>query len=959
MAVDLSRDSSLSFGPFRLDPVTESVWRDAEEIRLRPKTFAVLKHLADRPRRLVTKEELLTAVWPGVVVGDAALTVCVGEIRKFLGDDAQAPRFIETVHRRGYRFIGSAPPAGSDGAPPVALVGRETELRGLRAQLQRALTGERQLVFVTGEPGIGKTALVEAFIAGIAGCWVTRGQCLDHYGAGEAYLPILEALGRLAREPGAGHVRTVLRQHAPTWLLQMPGLIGADDLAALEPRTAGTTRERMLREMADALDALAAERPLVLLLEDLHWSDHSTLDLLAAVARRREPARLLLIGTYRPAEVIVRGHPLGAVKQELALHAAGQELPLELLGEDEVEHCLAPRFGEDVARRLAATIHARTDGLPLFVVAVVDALIDQQLLVRSGEGWRFTGDGAAVETAVPQGLREMIEQQLARLDADEQRLLEAASVPGMIFAAASAAAALEAGVESIESRCQALARREQFIAPAGVEDWPDGTVSARYRFRHVLYQQVLYERLPAARCASLHRRIGEREEAAYRSRPGEHAAAMALHFERGRDMQRAVQYRRIAAEQALRRCAYLEATDHLARGRELLAAIPDEAARPVVELGLQMALGPALIALRGSAAHEAEAAYLRARELAENLGDLQRLRPALWGLCFVNYSQGRYAQALALGERLLALAERGDDAAWVLEGHHVLWSVLIAMGESAAAVAHIEAGHRLWEPACHASESLTQGHHDAVACSWYQLATARWALGYPDAALAAVGQAEARVRRLNHPMTTMISLCTMMWVHHNRGDVAAARRCATEAVALGTSYGFAGWVDDGAVLLACTGDAPQASIRELYERVGRGSAGRGVLRNTLCLCMLARFAAERRDFDTAWEIMQAVPDQHRGSFFAPEIERLRGELFTVKQPSEAEQCFRRAIGIARSRSERSLELRAATSLAQLLARSGRREEGGKMLREIYAWFTEGFDTADLKAAREVLDRLTT
>jgi DNA-binding winged helix-turn-helix (wHTH) protein/tetratricopeptide (TPR) repeat protein len=951
--VDTPRERSVAFGPFRLDSLTESIWRDTEEIRPRPKTFAVLKYLADHPRRLVTKEELLAAVWPDVAVGDAALAVCVGEIRRLLGDDARAPRFVETVHRRGYRFIGAAPAAGSGAAlpAPAALVGRAAESRRLRAWLDQALRGQRQVVFVTGEPGIGKTTLVEAFLATIAAgeVRVARGQCLDHYGAGEPYLPILEALSRMARAPGAEGVVAVLRQHAPTWLAQMPSLAGADELAALGLRLLGATRERMLREMAEALEALAAERPLVLLLEDLHWSDHSTLDLVAAVARRREPARLLLIGTYRPVDVIVRGHPLGAVKQELALHGAGQELALELLGEAEVGGYLAARLGAEAGGRLAPAIHKRTDGLPLFMVTVADALVAHGLP---------PGDAATVETAVPPSLRQMIEQQLAGLEPDAQRLLEAASVAGMTFSAASVAAALEADVEAVENRCEALARREQFVRASGVEEWPDGAVATRYRFLHVLYQQVLYERLPAARGASLHRRIGEREETAYRARPGDRAAALALHFERGRDAVRAVRYRRLAAEQAILRCAYPEAVENLTRGREQLAAVADEGQRPALELELQMTLGPALIALRGSGAPEAETVYLRARELAESLGDTRRLHPALWGLCFVYYSRGRYAEALELGQRLLALAERGGDPEWRLEGHHVLWAILIAMGESGAAIAHIEAGHRLYDPARRGSPALLHGHHDAGACSWYHLASARWLLGYPDGALAAVREARALAQRLDHPMTTMISLCSMMWVHFHRGDLADAERCANEVVALGTTHGFSGWIDDGAVILACLsprGQGPHGSIRDLHERLRPGNPGRAVWRNVLCLCALAGAAAEQGDAATALEILDAIPAEHRSAFFAAEIQRIRGELLVRRQQrADAEQCFRRAIGIARSRGERSLELRAAVSVARLLTRGARRHESRSALQSIYAAFTEGLDTADLRAAHSLL-----
>jgi DNA-binding winged helix-turn-helix (wHTH) protein/tetratricopeptide (TPR) repeat protein len=969
--VAIPRHTSVTFGPFRLDPRTESVWCGAEEIRLRPKTFDVLRYLAERPRCLITKQELLESLWSEVAVGDAALAVCVGEIRKVLGDDARTPRFIETVHRRGYRFIGSVAATASATATalPNALVGREAELNRLGGWLDRALKGERQVVFVTGEPGIGKTALVEAFLAGIPGTrlWLARGQCLDHYGAGEPYLPILEAVSRMARAPGADRITAILTQHAPTWLVQMPSLVGTEEAAALEPRILGTTRERMLREMAEALEALAAERPLVLLLEDLHWSDPSTLDLVTAVARRRETARLLLIGTYRPVDIIVRGHPLRAVTQELALHGTSGELPLESLGEADVGRYLAGRFGDEIGGRLAPVVHRRTDGLPLFMVNVVDAFIRQGLLVEAVGRWELSGDVEAAMT-IPANLRQMIEQQLGGLGADEQRLLEAASVAGMAFSSATLAAALQGDVEAVEDRCEALARREQFIRAAGAEEWPDGTVAARYRFLHVLYEHALYERLPAARRASLHRRIGEREEAGFRARLGERAAVLALHFERSRDPVRAVRYRHQAAEQALRRSAYPEAIEHLTRGREWLEAVQDEGRRSALELDLLLVWGTALIALGGSGASEVEAVYRRARELAERLDEPTRLYPALWGLCFVNYSRGRLAEARALGEQLLALAERGGDPDQLLEAHHALWATLVAMGEPAAAVLHIEAGHRLYDPERHGTQAFLYAHHDASTCSWDHLASARWLLGYADAALAALREARVLAQRLDRPgirtygtLPTMISLCARMWVHYYRGDFADARQCAHDVVASGTVHGFSGWVDDGAVVLAClaAGD-DHSSIRDLYERLRSVGLRRAAWRNDLCFCVLAQAAADEGHVDLSSEILAAIPGERRDAFFAPEIERIRGELLARRgQRDEAEQCFRTAIEIARRRAERSLELRAAVSLARLLAHEGRHHEASGTLGKIYAWFTEGFDTADLRAARSLLDQLQT
>ena len=316
------------------------------------KAFAVLRYLVEHPDRIVTKAKA-QALWPETVVSDAVLAVYVRKIRRALGESPKTPRFIETVPRQGYRFIGhprvqnertrederAVPESGTAAGPsPVRilystteLVGRTSELAQLHQLREQSLSGARQLVFVTGEPGIGKTALVDAFLdhlttAGDLG--IGHGQCIEHYGAGEAYLPVLSALGQLGRESGVGRFVELLGQYAPTWLAQLPAFLGADEREALQRTTWGATRERMLRELAEALEALTAERPLALVLEDLHWSDAATLDLLAFLARRRQPARLLVIGTYRPMEVLGRAHPLYAVTQELYAHSLCTELAL-------------------------------------------------------------------------------------------------------------------------------------------------------------------------------------------------------------------------------------------------------------------------------------------------------------------------------------------------------------------------------------------------------------------------------------------------------------------------------------------------------------------------------------------------------------------------------------------------------------------------------------------------------
>src|SRR5262245_23484768 len=346
---------SIVFAPFRLDLADERLLRGEAAVPLTPRAFAVLRLLAGRAGRLVTKEDILNAVWKGTHVQEAVLKVAVREIRHALGDSARAPRFIETVHRRGYRFVarpgpesggvegGAAVAAGLEGGGLV-FVGREAELAALKESLERALRGQRQVVFVSGEAGIGKTAMVRAFLESSAArsdLWVASGLCLEHYGAGEAYRPVLEAFGRLARGPGRHDLPDLLRRYAPAWLAQMPFLVAEIDREPLRQEILGATSERMLREMAEAIEALTEQVGLLLVLEDLQWSDYSTLDLVTAIGRRREAARLLIVGTYREADVRGGHHPLRAVKQELAMRRQCHELALDQLDAGAVAEYLA------------------------------------------------------------------------------------------------------------------------------------------------------------------------------------------------------------------------------------------------------------------------------------------------------------------------------------------------------------------------------------------------------------------------------------------------------------------------------------------------------------------------------------------------------------------------------------------------------------------------------------------
>src|SRR5690348_2737800 len=537
--MQIARD--IAFGPFRFDLADECLWRGTQAISLRPKAFAVLKLLVEHPGRLVTTQQVLDTVWPGTFVGDAVLKDNIRQLREALDDDAKSPRFIETAHRRGYRFIAKLselPPNNAQmtesiselspkivplraSATAIGILGRDAELAKMYGWLNRALTGERQTIFVTGEAGIGKTSVVEAFLEQAVhgrGVRVVRGQCMEHYGAGEAYLPILEGFSRLCRSSGGADVLELLREHAPSWLSQMPSSVAQEERYGLQSRAAGATRERMLREMADAIDTLTSELPLLLVLEDLHWSDYSTLDLVSYLARRRDPARLVIIGTYRPVDVIIGDHPLKGVKRELQAHGLCHELPLEYLAEDAIAEYLTTKFpSHQFPARFRRMIYRRTEGNPLFVVNLVEYLIDQKVVVEEQGTWKLCVELAKAEEAVPSNVQELIEKQIERLSEDERSALEGASVAGMECSSVAIAAGLDMPLEWVERQCEELARH-QFLSPAWLAELPDGTVTARHRFNHVLYLEVDYRLILAMPYSQILQRIAERGLAIYGDR---------------------------------------------------------------------------------------------------------------------------------------------------------------------------------------------------------------------------------------------------------------------------------------------------------------------------------------------------------------------------------------------------------------------------------------------------------
>ncbi|MFN8628095.1 MAG: AAA family ATPase [Candidatus Binatia bacterium] len=627
------------FSCFRLDPVNECVWRDGDDqsLPLTRKAFAVLSYLVAHGGRLVTKDELMEAVWPRTYVQEEILKTYVRKLRQALGDDAAGPSFIETRTGRGYRFIAavtedrSPRPGGVAVQPSTQLFGRDTELASLGAWYDRALTGERQVIFVTGEPGIGKTALIEAFVQQLAGTGVcvAKGQCIESHHQIEAYYPVLEAVDRLCRAPEIPHMVELLARHAPTWLAQFPARMPTTHRETLQREVLGATRERMLRELCGALEALTAKTPVVLVFEDLQYADLATLDIIAAFARRHEAARLLLLATYRPMEVRQADNPLRRLTQELRIQRHSHELPLASLSKTAVAEYLAARFSSAAfCAELADVIHQQTAGQPLFMVTVTEYLVAHGLLsnTREGTAWQLDAGWEAIHASVPRSLRQTIERQIAHLTTDEREVLQVASIDGVEFTARMVAAGLGRDVAAVEACCDSLAQRQWILREFGLHSFPDGSFSARYQFTHALYRDVLYSACNPAAKVRLHRRLGEELETACAGHPTDLAAELARHFQEGRDDARAVQYLCVAAATAAHRYAYPEAIAILETALPLVRNLADPARGEA-----EMAVLQQLAWVRDVSGERAAAAaiYGQVAERAAHLGDSETEARAL------------------------------------------------------------------------------------------------------------------------------------------------------------------------------------------------------------------------------------------------------------------------------------------------------------------------------------------
>ncbi len=870
----------------------------------------------------------------------------------------------------------SAPPFV---APPKT-VGREKERAELYAALTRAESGRGLILSIAGEPGIGKTTLVDNFLREISAASraprIARGRCSERLAGTEAYLPWLEAFeGMLRQETGASIARTMrfgescaqtMRQVAPTWFAQVAPLRDDDSsMQSLLANVKAATQERMKRELVGLLLELSHWQTQILFFDDLHWADISTIDLLSFLAGKLTGMKILIIVTYRPSDMLLQRHPFLQIKPELQARGLCRELLLDFLSREEIDRYLALEFPEHrFPDDLPALIHARTEGNPLFLADLVRYLRDRKVIAKNGaQQWYLAGSLTEIEQDLPESVRGMIERKIAQLEPEDRRLLIAASVQGSEFDSTVIARATGADPAEVEERLESLERIYSFVRLIKETAFPDRTPSLRYRFIHVLYQNALYAMLRPTRKSQMSAAVANALLECWGDQSATVASRLAMLFETARDYPRAAEYYQLAAERAAGKLANREAAMLARSGLEMLKPLPVSALTIQFELKLRLTLGFAYIFTEGYASLNAGENMKAARNLCERIGETPQLFPAIWGLWIYYTVGGNLEEGRKMGEQLLRLAEKAEGPQQTMlqvGAHFALGFDLIWLGELADGFAHLETGRRLYDPRLHHAYRMLYRMEPGIACHTFAMRSL-WFLGYPEQSRQRLEETFAIVRGLNDPHDLAFTQNIAASMHVFYRDPIEAREMAEAALRSAEEYSLAQerqWASHWlGFAMAKLGEAEKglafmrnalAAQREMRSEVSR----------THYLASIAESLADAGDPDEARFVLEEafeIVGRTGERFYEAELYRVKGTLLIgLGREAEAEAAFLHAIEIARRQHAKSLELRAAINLTRLLDSLGRGAEARPMLEKIYGWFTEGFDTADLMEARELL-----
>ncbi len=946
----------LRFDDCELDRGVFQLRRSGQVVHLERIPLELLFLLVERRGQVVSREEILERVWGKTVFIDidSGINTAVRKVRRALRDDADTPKYLLAMPGRGYRFVGRIHEPGTPEPrhSPSPLVGRVREIAKLRASLANAVAGQEQFVMICGEAGIGKSRLTEELIfqAQRNGVDVLIGHCVDPE-ASAAYLPFVEVLDVCVDRVATGDdLRKLLGEEGPELAHLIPRISRTlPDLATKSlDLPAPKAQQLLFKSYLDFLARLAEKQPILLILEDLHWADDSTFALLRHLMQRMSGVPIVVVGTYRDSELEVTPG-LSRTLEEYCRAGFNQLIRLEGLPAEDVGRMLGQLSGRVPSRQVVKEFHAETAGNPFFVRELFCHL--------EGENRLYDADGdfhavlKIAETEVPRSVKLLVRGRLDRLSVGTQKMLGFAALAGHSFTLEILQAATKSDrlVESIEQ-----AERAGLILSI------PGNTCDRFAFSHELVRQAVIGGLSAARRQMFHLQLGESIELVHGGTLEDHFADLAYHYRQGGNTRKAIEFLSRAAAQEIDRAAEAQALGHATLAIDLLKRLPDDDDRAKIELPIQLSYCAALRAIEGLAAEALRQPFDRALKLSEKIGDQASTIYVLDSLRAFHQLKSELREAQQIGERFVAFAELSGDQVALARSSMSIGQAFLLQGRFGEA-------RRRFELAVRRADFDRFGGSQAV---WWKtdglvgLSYALWFLGFPAEALRR-SAASLDAARPNS-FAQAFALHNASRLHLFLGQVKAALDLAQSAIAISTEYGFALELSRSMIAHGCAlishGD-PENGLSQVRHGISNLEKT-GASARSFALWSLIEGLWKVGEIEQGLEIVNSalanskVTDER---MVYAELFRLKGELLLAHGSSstrQVEQALREAIEVARSQDAKSWELRAATTLAGLLAKTKRREEARAMLAEVCNWFTEGFETADFKKATAQLHALS-
>ena len=844
------------------------------------------------------------------------------------------------------------------------LVGRDEEIEQLIRRWTQAKGGSGKVVLICAEPGVGKSRLAEALASRIAAELPRRQRyfCSPHH-QDSAFYPVIAQMERAAGFAHGDELPTKLVKlqallAGTTPSLEDVGLIAElhglpkSDLLAVPDLTPQRKRERIFEALLRQVEGLSQQQPILMMFDDLHWIDSSSGELLDRLIERITAWPVLLLATFRPEfQPPWVGQPHVTL---LTLPRLDQRHTMAMIAS-----VVTIAGDRPLSSEIVEEIAERSDGVPLFVEELTKTVLEAR-----------TQAPAALDVAprpglsVPATLHASLIARLDRLGPAAREVAQTAAAIGREFGFALLASVTTLPASQLREALNRLSDASLVFARGTPPD-------ASYLFKHALVQDVAYGTLLRSRCQRLHRRIAVTLEKQFPEIVHAQPALLAHHCMKAALTEQAIAYLHQAAKQSVARSAMAEAVVQLGQALEMLAGLPVDPTRHRQELELQTTLGVPLLAIRGMASPEVGQAYTRAKELCLELGDTSHLASVLFGLWWFYEVSGDLHAAYEVAGQLLDMVRTWADSGPLVQAHRAMGQTLLWLGEFVPALEHFEEAMALYDPQQHRSLTLTDAQEPGVLSRGFA-AHVLWYLGYPDRALEIMSESLARAKEVGHPFSLAFALDHAAWLHHYRRETAETLEWAEEDIKFSGEQGFPFFLAQGSILRGWA-LTEQGLFDEGISQISRGLAAReatgALLVQPYWMSLLAQAHLRGGQVEHGQRILhRALAAVSGQNVWKAELHRLQGEFLlarpracdhadTDQSITRAEDCFRRAIQTARLQQSKSLELRAGTSLARLWTSQGNRKEARDLVGPIYNWFTEGFDTQDLKEAKALLDEL--